>query len=330
MRRKLGAPFRHLARQKRQVAFSLVAGWPRRYTDLSIMNTNTIAVLFGAAVAVGYGLADFFGAGASKKIGAITSLVAINTIMLALYVPFYILVLHAHPVWQASGVGFAVAGGLLVNTASILYFKAFVAGPVSLVSPISGAYPLVSTLLAVVVFGAHLSTRQLAAIVVVVAGVMTAGGLFSAPRGKRRIGRGPLLALASVAFYGTGFSCLAQASERIGWQTTTLIEFVVLVIAIVASTPLATRSERLFTDLAKSFANWFVIAGGLTAVVTIAIFNLGFAHERTSGAITIAVSSCYSVITAVLALHHFKEELRLVPLLGAAATVAGVVALSLG
>ncbi|HTH71983.1 MAG TPA: EamA family transporter [Candidatus Pristimantibacillus sp.] len=294
------------------------------------MSANLVAVLFGVVTAVGYGLADFWGARASKKIGPITALLAIDVLMLATYLPLYFLLPDAGRPLTSSGVGFAVLGSVLLNTASILFFKGLALGPVSIVSPLSAAYPLVSAVLAVGVFGARLSPLQLAAIVVIVISVMIANGLFSPKTGGRRLGRGPLLATISAVFYGASFSCLAQASQRIGWQTTSLIEFTVLVIVIALSVPLVRGREVVFGNLGKALTNGFVIIGGLTAVATIAIFNMGFTHEQASGAILIAVSACYPIITAGLALKHFKEEVHLAPLIGAAASVAGIVLLSLG
>ncbi|HSX15238.1 MAG TPA: DMT family transporter [Candidatus Saccharimonadales bacterium] len=293
------------------------------------MNTNVVAVLFGLAVAVGYGVADYWGARAAKKVGAVTSLVGINLVMLALYVAAYAFLPGDKPALTAGGLGFAVGGSLLLNTASILFFKGLVVGPVSLVSPISAAYPLFSVLLAVLL-GTRLSGLQVGAIVVIVAGVMTAAGLFNASTGKKRALAGPTLAAASAVFYGTGFSCMAQASTRIGWQPATLVEFVVLGVSVLAAAPLVAPHERVFKNLGKSFRNVFVLAGGVVAVLTIATFNLGFTHEHTGGAITIAVSACYPAITVVLALRHFKEKVRPLQLAGAAVSIAGVILLSLG
>jgi drug/metabolite transporter (DMT)-like permease len=294
------------------------------------MNANLVAVLFGLFVAFGYGVADFLGAKASKKIGPVTSLTAINIVLVLTYTPLYLFLPDSGLALTPAGVGFALLGSLLLNAASILFFKGLAAGPVSIVSPISAAYPLVSALLAVAVFGAHLSGRQLGAIIIIVAGVLTAAGLLTAKAGERRLGRGPLLALISMVFYGASFSCLAQASQRIGWQTTTLIEFITLLLAVAASAPFVAAKEAVFRNLDGALRNPFVITGGLAAVVTIAAFNMGFTHEQTSGAITIAVSACYPVITVALALRHFKEEFRFVPLLGAAASIMGIVLLSVG
>ena len=86
----------------------------------------------------------------------------------------------------------------------------------------------------------------------------------------------------------------------------------------------------MWSSLGKAFHNRYVVIGALMAVATIAVFNMGFTYGKTAGAITIAVSACYPVVTVALALRHFKEEIRLIPLLGAGASVAGIMLLSLG
>jgi transporter family protein len=294
------------------------------------LNDNAIAVLLGSLVAVGFGIADFWAARASKKIGPVTALVAINIFLVIFFVPIYLLTRDAHQTVSSSGIAFAVLGGVMLNAASILFFKGLVAGPVSLVSPISAAYPLVSALLAVAVFGARLSTLQIFAIVIIVLGVMAAAGVLDTKSTDKKLGKGPLLAIGSIIFYGVGFSSLAQAAQRIGWQHTTMTEFLTILVVVCLSVPFVKGKERVFADLRLALKNRFVMLSGLAATLTILTFNAGFTHEKAGGAIIIAVSACYPVVTVAMALRHFKEEVRLLPLLGAAVSVAGVVVLSVG
>ncbi|HEV7454406.1 MAG TPA: DMT family transporter [Candidatus Saccharimonadales bacterium] len=286
-----------------------------------------LAALFGLLTAIGWGLSDFWSARATKALGPITTLFYVNLIGAAAYAIVYILFLHPHVAITQAGFIYTLLESLLVTVAAILFYKSLDAGPVSLVSPISGAYPLVSTLLAIIVFQAHVSLLQAAAICVVVLGVMAASGVFSIKNTGQRISRGPLLAVIAIFFYGSGFTCAAQAVNQLGWQLPILISwFASLPIMLI---PFVRGKEHIFAGARRALSNRFLAGSALIGVTAYVTMNLGFSHDKAAGAITIAVSACYPALTMVLAIRHFKEKMTLVPLLGAIATIAGVVLLTL-
>lgn len=69
--------------------------------------------------------------------------------------------------------GWAAAAGAGAATAAALYFyyRALVQGPVSVVVPITSLYQVVTVVLSYLMLGEHLSTRQLAGLVLAVAAV---------------------------------------------------------------------------------------------------------------------------------------------------------------
>ena len=58
------------------------------------------------------------------------------------------------------GVGYGIINGLLTGVGTILMFSAFRNGPASVITPVSGAYPLVTVLLAMVILGERLNYIQ--------------------------------------------------------------------------------------------------------------------------------------------------------------------------
>jgi drug/metabolite transporter (DMT)-like permease len=290
-------------------------------------NAALLAAIFGLLTAIGWGLADFWSARATKKLGPMTALFYVNFIGAVAYAIVYVLFLHPHVDVTQAGLIYTLLEALLVTTAAVLFYKSLDAGPVSLVSPISAAYPLISTLLAIAVFHAHLSWLQAIAIIVIVLGVMAASGLFAKGNTKRRISRGPLLAICAIFFYGAGFTCLAQAVNELGWQLPTLISwFASLPIMLL---PFVKGDERILANARQALSNKFLVGSALVGITAYVMINLGFSHDEAAGAITIAVSSCYPALTMVLAVRHFKEKISLIPVLGAAVTIGGVVLLTL-
>lgn len=299
------------------------------------MSDALMAVSFGLIAAVGWGIGDFWGARASKTIGAVTALAATNFVLLAFYLLIYAFLPASGMALSTSGIILSLASGIILTGAAMLLYKGFVYGPVSLVAPISAAYPLYVALFAIVLFQAHLSLRQVIAVSMVVLGVMAAAGIFKLKKSERHLSRGPVLAMIASLFYGIGITVLVQAVERIGWQQAALFEFIGFGLA---SLPLLVFLERGKGDsgqsrgqvLKQALKNRFVIGNALVATMAILAFNIGLTNGAAMGTIMVATSAAYPVLTMALALRHFEERVGLSSLLGALASVTGIVILALG
>jgi len=230
----------------------------------------------------------------------------------------------------SSGLSFGIVSGVLVAFGAVGLFKGLAAGPVSLVSPISAAYPLVTTIVALLVFNAQLSLRQLFGIALVMTGILLAAELIGLGRVNRKIGVGPAWAFLSVLSWGVGFALLAQAISSLGWQAATFLELASLTITFVILLPFIKGREKISLSLLRRMSlNKFILSAALIQLIGVFAINLGMAYETTSGAVIVAISACYPVLTIFLALRHFKEEVKYIPLLGAFISIAGVVILSL-
>jgi drug/metabolite transporter (DMT)-like permease len=293
------------------------------------MDAAALVVLLGLVTAVGWGIGDFWAAGATKKIGAISSALYVNAVGTVIYLPMYFLWLRPDVTIDPRSTLYGLAGGAVISVAMVLFYKGLERGPVSIVSPISAAYPMVITILALAVFDGALNGVQVGAIAIIVLGVMTASGLFTNKEAGRRIGKGPLLGIWSVLFYGTGFSLMAQSVGEVGWQTATLLQAISGTAVFAVLVPLVRGKERPFAIWRQGFTNRFVIGGTIAGWGAMIVMNIAFSHDLSGGAVAGAIASCYPVLTILLALKHFKEEFQLIPMLGAAASIGGVVILSL-
>jgi len=59
------------------------------------------------------------------------------------------------------------------------------------------------------------------------------------------------------------------------------------------------------------------------------LLNLGLSSDATGGSIVVALSSCYPVLTTVMAYFLFKEKIPLLALAGGSLAIAGIVVLSI-
>lgn len=289
-------------------------------------------LFFGLGAAICWGFADFVGAKASKKLGPLISAFLVSMLSTVLYVIIYLCFMLDYTVWSMSVVLFAGVAGVFISLGTLAFYKSLAIGPVSIVSPLSAAYPLVTTAIALTVFHAHLSAQQIIGIVLIVIGVMLASEIIGARvRGSRRIGSGPVFALLCVLGWGIGYTFMAQATKRSSWQFATMVEFVALLLPYFFAMPFIKKQEDFsWQTIKQTSTNKLVLTAGFILFLGGLAFNIGLSREASSGAIVSALSACYPAITIVLALRHFNETVKPVPMIGASMCIIGVIITTLG
>lgn len=289
------------------------------------MDTSTLLALsLGLAAGIGWGISGFFDAKASKTVGPLAAALLVNCLIAILYAVMFCLFWLPATI-TASGVWYAVGGGVIITIGALAYFKALAIGPVSLASPMSSSYPLVTTLLALFVFGASLRGPQIVGIGLIIVGVMAATQLLR-PRQLRALeSRGPLLGLLAALCWGVGYTFVAQAVQRLGWQSATFFEFTAMALAFGICVPFANKGRFVpLTSITQGLRNNAVLLASGIAFCAALAFNIGLSHDTASGALVSALSACYPIITVLLALRHFDEQVAKLPLIGALASISGV------
>lgn len=298
---------------------------------LASMQTDFVAIACGLLAGFGWGFSGFFDAKASRSVGPLVASFLINGLVAMGYALVYALFFwHGHHL-QSTGVYYAIAGGVVITLGALSYFRGLARGPVGLVSPLSAAYPLVTTIVAFVVFGARPMAMQTVAIYMIMVGVMAASGLLTVKGiATRKLQKGPLLGLGAAVAWGVGYALAAQAIQRLGWQLASLIEFGAMALAFGVFVPFIQTTEiitpRRITHACKN--KFILLSGGISLCAAVSL-NVGLSREHSSGAIVAALSACYPVLTVLLARRSFDEAVAVVPLIGAFVSIAGVVLLSL-
>lgn len=289
-----------------------------------------LAILCGFAAAIAWGICDFWAAKATRIVGPATSVIVVNGIGCLTFALFYLLSGH-HESLMRSDMWYAVGGGIAQGIGLISFFQALKVGPVSLVSPLSSAYPLITTILLLVFFHGSLSVRQIIGVIVVTLGVLAASELFSIKNGDRRLGRGPALALLTAGAWGLAYVLMSQALHGIGWQAASLVQISFIFVTCAALAPLVKGAEKIITRSSlRSLRSPYIIGAGVLQMFGMVIINVGIEQDSNLAPVVAAVSACYPVLTILLALKHFKEDFKLIPVGGALVTIAGVILLSLG
>ena len=288
------------------------------------MNTIALSVVFGIAAAVGWGVADFIAAAASKRLGVLrtatgvhlSSSVALAGYFFFVFEPGLLAWLH----WAALA-GVAVLG-LLVY---IVFYRALSEGPVAVVSPIVSSYAIVLIALAMAFSGERLGGWQIIGAICSIGGVVMASfdprGLSN---GGRVIGLGAVLAIATMLGIGVLSYAIGILSRELGWFLPVYIS--------------RTMTLGLFIPLTAVMRQWNLRGVTIPLAVAVAfagIVEMGglFAYARGAeiGVISIvaAASISYPLIPMLGGIIAFGERLAVSQWVGLGIALAGLFVLAL-
>lgn len=288
------------------------------------MNAIALSVVLGILAAVGWGIADFVAAAASKRIGVLrtatgvhlSSAVAAAGYFLLVFEPGLLTWLH----WAALA-GISVLGVLVY----LVFYRALSEGPVAVVSPIVSSYAIVVIALAMAFSAERLSGLQAFGAVCSIGGVVLASfDPRSVSDGRRLIGLGAAFAIATMLSIGVLSYAIGILSRELGWflpvyisRTMTLVLFVPLTIALRRWT-----LKGVTVPIAVGVALAGIVEmGGMFA----------FARGAEVGVISIvsAASITYPLIPMLGGIIVFGERLAASQWVGLCVTLAGLFVLAL-
>lgn len=294
-----------------------------------------IAVLFALVAALGYGISDFYGAVASRKIGAVPATLASYSSGVVLIGLATLLIPGA---WSIDAVVFGAIAGVAVALGFLAFYAAFAIGPVAILAP------MIAVLYAAVPVGWSVARgEQLSGIAWagIALGVIAVLALSIPPKGgaendeERAVeaaagrGTGPskfALLLGVVAALGMGGASVAlDYAPKNSGLSSALIEsgVAVLVLAVVfVFVPRPQKGQVPFTALGIAFAS------GLLLAVGNALFVL--ALQNGSLALVGVLVSLYPLATILLARFVLKEHISKIQWSGVGLAIGAAVLMGLG
>ena len=282
-------------------------------------------MIFGLFAALGWGLADFFGALAGRRIGAISAVVA-GQLLSALFITVVLLATGESLQPLRADVWLVVLNGAVAAFAYTTHYKALELGPVAVVSPIGAGYALVGVALAVLILGERPSGIALTGAGVAVVGV----ALVSTDLKKQRQGIEnklpglPWAVVAAISFGVAGF-LLGWISDRAGWIPGLWGSRVA---QIVFYLPLLVVFRRELSRVRIGFGLWIALLAGAGDILGVVMFSVG--SERGLNSIVLAASAVFPLIAVTLSVIVFKERLVANQLVGVVLVVGGLLLLGLG
>ncbi|MEU1040158.1 DMT family transporter [Streptomyces sp. NPDC005907] len=288
-----------------------------------------MTALFALATSVLWGLADFGGGLLTRRMPALTVVVAsqvIATVVLGALVV-------ATGGWREAGpqLWFAVAAGLVGPVAMLAFYKALALGPMGVVSPLGSLG--VSVPVAVgLVLGERPGVLQFAGIAVAVTGVVLAGGpqLRGAPVQRQAV----LLTLLAAFGFGAVMSLIAEASTTLTGLFLAL--FVQRVTNVVAGGAALLVSVRRGGRALPEGGGRTVVRHSLPALAFVGLADVAangtYSIAAQHGPVTVAavLASLYPVITALAARGILSERLRGIQAAGAGLALIGTLLLATG
>jgi uncharacterized membrane protein len=302
-------------------------------------------VIYGLLAAAGWGLSAVAATHAARRTGTYLAVLIGQGLGVVVLVLLAATLRPSVAAVDGQAAAVLAGAGLLGLVGYLAFYRALeYGGAVGLVSAISATYGGVTTVLAVIVLGEHLSAGGAAGVVLAVVGVALASartastqaqpiavgepmvGLAPTPSRIRRLSRAGIpLAMASALAYGFGGFLLGASSARTGWLVSALLAHGASVTVLLLALPLLARRKPLRPG--RSGIAW-AAAAGLTDAVGLLAFARGGAAGQV--ALTAAVSSVFPVIPLVAGAAMFGERLSRRQLAGVCLIVAGLVMIGLG
>ncbi len=284
-----------------------------------------MSLLFALLTAFFWGCGDFFIAISSKKFGAGFSFHFFRIVsLLVLTIPAIIL----FPTTNFTPINFwtVVATSILESIGIRFFFKALAEKNTIINGTIASSFSIITVLVSLIFFGERPTVTQLIIIGLVIVGIIMASLNVRDLSKIHLIEKGALYAFAAMFIWGVYFAVVRIPTRELGWFWP--VYFVRL--TVILELPFI-FSKKI--SLPKRFFSWKAIGLMMIAAVIPTIgdsfYNLGIAVPQTATSLFVPVASASPVIYNILAGWFFREKIEPIQKLGIAATILGVILLSI-
>jgi len=284
-------------------------------------------LLFGILSATLAGVADFFAALVSRKLGSfLTLLYMVASSALLLLVAQAVWSPGVWLTWQDTAVMCGIGAAALLGY--LAFYRALALGPVAVVSPIAACDGAVAALIGVALIGEALLPGHCLAIAFLVLGVaLAATNLRELRQGLGLHSKGPLLALVTMAGFGVAIAGIGYMAER--YQS-----FLLPIVVLRGCIFLQMLAAGGMVGCRPAPCGWGVVlaAVGVGLLDTGSLLALAQGMVVDPGARVSLLGplyGAYPVVTVVLAQLFLKEKLVANQWVGVALVVLGTTVISL-
>lgn len=285
--------------------------------------STLFAVIFSLISLVGYGVSDFFGAIGSRKIGAFQAAMISRGISLVTLLIIFFIFFKLPPIPPTTILILGITG-LLGTFGLLALYKGFKVGNVSIVSPISSSWAMITVLLGIIFLQESLTNLQLLAIALIILGTISSSIKLSEFKklNSKTLVSGAVYAFIAMLSWGLMYFLINVLVKALGWfpPILFLIAFSVLYLAIYF------KASKMKLAKMKPVL-------GILALVSIldTIAFLAYSIGATSNDVIIVapIAAAAPAITIILAIARFHEKLETSHKIGIVAIIIGLIVISI-
>ncbi|MBD3203563.1 EamA family transporter [Candidatus Woesearchaeota archaeon] len=279
-------------------------------------------VFFGIVSMVGYGIGDYLTKKPSEEIGPLKTLYNLQVISLIFTLPFFIYYVSNFDVYVGMLDLLILFIGSAVNIAAYFGFlKALQLGEVSIVSPISAVYAVVTVLLSILFLNENLYFIQVFSIIGAVIGTALVSTDIKNIHKFHTI-RGVKYAFYPLFGWGIFLFLIGIVESRIGW----IMTFFLSNLIVAAQSIFIYFIIKKDLEIEKSTIKRFTVINILTLLAWLSL-NIGFSVSLVS--VVSVVSSLSPLVSVILAVYVLKEKLLLNQKIGIGLILISLILLSL-
>jgi drug/metabolite transporter (DMT)-like permease len=282
-----------------------------------------LGIALGLGAALSWGIADYFAALASRRVGPLRVVLGFHVVAMAL---LGVLVAATdalgHLTW--SQVPFFIVVGAVGWLSYLAFYGALAIGPISVLSPIVSGYAAVTVLLAVVISGERLDTGATVAIVVTIAGVIVSSADVRQIRGlarERRAALGLLLAIIAMALIGGFVFGVSYRHRALGWLVPIFLARGFATLFLLGH---SAREGLGWPDRSPLLLASIVLLG-IVDTAGYVFFNVGTQHAATS--VVATASAPYALVPVAAGVLLLGERPNRAQRVGALLVIGGLVLL---
>jgi transporter family protein len=284
-------------------------------------------IISGLISMFGWGTSDFLAAKSCRKIGFVLTFFlaqSISFLIALLYFIFNFRTFDFNNVPKFFVV--IIISGFLFTISALAFYKSLSIGQISLVGPITASWAMITILLSVLFLKEALKTNQIAAIILIIVGVI----LISSDL-KEFFQKNKLIFLigtkeAIVAMFGFGVALflLAIVVKSLGWFLPGFLSRLFILIFLI----LYFIFKKQPMKIGFGPTNWImIIVIGFLDIIAFFAYSIGVSTEYASIIAPIAASS--PLITTILAQIFLKEKIIISQVFGIILTISGLILISI-
>lgn len=278
-------------------------------------------MIFGLIAAFCFGLSDFIVTQATRKLQTLPALLGIQFIA-SLLLGGYILIQSTSTPDALPLVWMSMIGISVVNfVGTLLLYRAFEKGTLSIVSPIGSGFAVVTAMLAFA-GGERLPFNSIIGVILLIVGVLTVTRSIQSDRQQVTLAGIPEAVIASICM-GIYFWAIGFITPYLGVILPVLITRIVQFFCAL----LLIRVKGIQFPRISLSTGMILVVAALLDTGALLSFNKGQAVDYTTS--TTALTSLYSVITILMAGWILKEKLIKTQWMGIGIILCGVIIVSI-